>query len=48
MDRIIFKIPEDLKKEFKDTCKVLGMDMTSVLISKIIEFTEKSKEQPKR
>lgn len=48
MDKIIFKIPEKLKKDFKETCAVVGTDMTSVLLSSVVEFIEESKKNPKK
>ena len=48
MDKIIFKIPKELKKDFKETCEVLGINMTSALLSAVLELVEKSKKNPKK
>lgn len=47
-DRIIFKVSFDIKKEFKECCEVVGLDMTTVLLSKMVEFIKESKETPKK
>lgn len=47
MGKIIFNVPDDIKDEFKTTCDALGMNMTSVLISSMITFSEKARKKPK-
>lgn len=47
MDNIIIRIPLELKKKFKDNCDSLGISMSEVIISKIIEFNEEFKKQMK-
>lgn len=48
VDKIIFKIDKELKRDFSETCEVLGISMTDVLLSGIIEFIEESKKNPKK
>ena len=37
MKPIIFKIDDQLRKKFKDTCSALGVSMTEMLLRKIKE-----------
>ena len=47
-DRIIFNVPEDIKKEFKETCDSLGMNMTNVMISLILQFNKDARKSPNK
>jgi antitoxin component of RelBE/YafQ-DinJ toxin-antitoxin module len=44
---LIINIDKETKKKFKDTCKDMGVDMTTVLLSGIIKFIEHSKSTKK-
>lgn len=47
MGKILFNIPDDIKKELKETCETLGVNMTTVILSGVIKFIEEAKEKPK-
>lgn len=46
--RILINIPDELKNEFQDNCKKLGLRMTDVIIGSIIKFNSEVKKQPKK
>lgn len=44
---LIINIDKEVKQEFKKSCKDMGVDMTAVVLSGIINFIEKSKSTKK-
>lgn len=48
LERIIFNIPENIKAEFKETCDMLGMNMTNVMIGMILKFIKEAKQTPNK